>query len=132
MTLDPYCLAKLNPAAETHCCDVDESIASIHEHVGRSEGGSVSFRAADLRDLPHDAGTFDALYCISVLENTDHYLKILNEFQRVPKSKGRWLVTFDISLDGSRDISKDGALALPGELEIPFRVPDDLLGQVTA
>jgi hypothetical protein len=49
------------------------------------------------------------------LEHTQDYSRILEEFARVVRPGGTVIVSFDISLDGDRDISISGAIDLLGQ-----------------
>jgi SAM-dependent methyltransferase len=104
VTFFPYFLTSENPGWQVAACDYDtrfqEIFARLKENGGETSGGNVSFTAADMRALPFKAASFDAVYCISVLEHTGEYPKILDEFSRILKPGGRLILTFDISLDG--------------------------------
>jgi ubiquinone/menaquinone biosynthesis C-methylase UbiE len=80
----------------------------------------VHFDVADLHKLPYPDDTFDAVYCISVLEHSTDYGVIIGEFRRVLKPEGMLIVTFDISLDGTADISPKNAHNLLGNLTEHF------------
>ena len=114
VTFFPYYLKEQFPTAKVFCCDYDATFENIYSELNRNrntdgEAGNrsnlnVQFDCADLRKLPYQDNQFDLLYCISVLEHTDCYEDILLEFRRVLAPGGRLIITFDVSLDGTRDI----------------------------
>jgi len=66
--------------------------------------------------LPYERDWFDAIYCISVLEHTSNYSEIIDEFRRILRPGGKLVITFDISLDGTRDVSVENAEGLINSL----------------
>ena len=63
----------------------------------------VVARFDDLSPIPSDS--LDAIFCISVLEETgdpDNYAKILSEFKRVLKPERNMVFTFDVTYDESK------------------------------
>ena len=79
-----------------------------------------NFSPADIRHLPFGKSTFDIVYCISVLEHTDDFDIIIQEFKRILKPNGLFIVTFDISIDGLDDIPREKAIELIESLEKHF------------
>jgi len=110
-TFFPYLIGEVEPDASVTCCDYDSSLTAIFDRVNAARGQqrSVEFHQADLRRLPFDENSFDVVYCISVLEHTDSYPQILDEFRRVLRPGGMLINTFDIGLDGVSDIPPDEA-----------------------
>jgi 2-polyprenyl-3-methyl-5-hydroxy-6-metoxy-1,4-benzoquinol methylase len=106
--------------ASIHCCDFDASYPAMYERI-YPEGSRVGFSIDDLRKLSQESGTFDLVYCISVLEHTKDYPQILREFHRVLKPGGRLVLTFDVALSGTADIPLQEAEVLLQELEKLFR-----------
>ncbi len=102
ITFFPFLLASRGFHVE--CCDIDRSLAPIFARVSDTMGLHVPFSACDLAALPHADATFDALYCISVLEHCREYGRIVDEFSRVLRPGGLLVLSFDISLDGLWDI----------------------------
>ena len=84
----------------------------------------VRTQRADMHALPYEAGRFDVVYCISVLEHTRDYRTILDEFRRVLRPGGRFLLTFDVSVDGRSDIPRPGAADLLRAIEERFVAVD--------
>lgn len=125
-TFFPYFLADAWPDARIECLDQDPMVRDTHARLGAPAGDRVRCEAGDLHALPYDAGRFDAVYCISVLEHTRDYRAILDEFHRVLRPGGRFVGTFDVSLDGRSDITREGAadlLAALGERFTPLDAP---------
>lgn len=108
-TFFPYCLKENFRNSQVFCCDYDEMVGGVYDAINHKAETDVGFSKADLRHLPYADNEFDALYCISVLEHTDAYARIIDEIRRVTKPGGKIIVTFDISIDGTRDIDPDRA-----------------------
>ena len=73
---------------------------------------------------------FDLIYCISVLEHTDSYPEIIEGFINLLRPGGKLVVTFDISLDGKRDISLDKAKVLFNTLTENLNVDEGPLVEI--
>jgi SAM-dependent methyltransferase len=123
VTFFPYLLASRPTVGEVHCVDSDDSLEEIYAEIASRSAAPVRFTTADLSSLPFDDGSFQVVYCISVLEHTENYPQIIREFYRVLERAGLLVVTFDISIDGDRDISIDGAQGLLDELRTAFGDP---------
>ncbi len=97
--------------------------------------GKVTFSIQDLDSLSFESNSFDMVYCISVLEHLCEKKAVLKEFSRILKQSGLLILTCDISLDGSADISLPVFFDMLKYLEslfehisIPtFRMDDDIL-----
>lgn len=128
MTCVPYFLAERLPKVVVDACDMDPNLLAMYESINRSCTRPVQFRDADMRDLPYADAAFDVIYCISVLEHTDEYDRIIREFRRILRPGGRFILTFDISLDGRTDIDPTRADQLIESLATHFDgVPTDSL-----
>lgn len=103
------------------CADSDPSydrmFASINANTPESR---VSFVQAMLQSLPMESHSVDAICCISVLEHTNRYDDILDEFSRVLRPDGLLVLTFDLSLDGRFELSKGDAAALLKSIQRHF------------
>jgi SAM-dependent methyltransferase len=126
VTFFPYFLAGRNERIEIACADADPTLAQIHTAIRNDARDRVHFDEADLRALPHPDRSFDAVYCLSVLEHTRQYDYVVEEFHRVLRPGGTLIVTFDISIDGEADIPLQGAKALIDLLERRFPTTQDL------
>ena len=82
----------------------------------------------DVRRLPFADGSFDRVFCLSVLEHMrDGHRTALNELSRVVKPGGKLILTFDVTVSGGRqgaDFFVDepaalGMLAYLGADEVP-------------
>ena len=110
VTYFPYYIIEQVPQAQFICCDYDPSYAQMFADINRDRGQpKVSFLQAMLQKLPLDSASLDAVCCISVLEHTDNYGEIVNEFARVLKPGGLFVLTFDLSLDGKFTLPKPRA-----------------------
>lgn len=126
VTFFPYYIKSNYPSSDVYCADNDEKFEKIYQHINAHGSDKVKFSCCDLKKLPYEDNWFDVIYCVSVLEHTDAYSEILNEFRRVLRPGGRLVITFDISLDGTRDISiEKGAILLKSFTE-QFNVAKDI------
>jgi SAM-dependent methyltransferase len=136
ITFFPYYLNAQFSGTSIYCCDYDQMLKGIFEQVNRSIDRDVEFSVSDLRALPYENEGLDMVYCISVLEHTNDYGKIIDEFYRILRPNGKLVVTFDVSLDGTRDISIDRGVTLLSELAKRFDTDNksslDLRSQVSA
>jgi SAM-dependent methyltransferase len=108
-TFFPFALADRFAGARIACCDLDGTLAPLFGRLRHAHRPRVTFSIAALQGLPFRTNCFDAVACVSVLEHTDAFEHILDEFRRVLRPGGLLLVTFDISLDGRSDIDPAGA-----------------------
>jgi SAM-dependent methyltransferase len=135
VTYFPWFILENIPQAEFICCDYDPSYATMFQNINHARGTSqVRFLQAALQKLPLDDASLDAVCCISVLEHTDNYGDIVNEFARVLKSGGMFILTFDLSLDGKFTLPKPMAAELLRMVMDKFRMPEgfDPLREVRA
>jgi 2-polyprenyl-3-methyl-5-hydroxy-6-metoxy-1,4-benzoquinol methylase len=123
VTFFDYYLCDELTNASVVCVDYDKSYHEMFAAINASTPRSrVSFVEASLQQLPCADGAFDGVCCLSVLEHTDQYGKIVREFARVIRSGGALVLTFDLSLDGKFPLSKAQAsdlLAHVSEYFIP-------------
>ena len=99
VTFFPYYLCSNSPKIKVYCCDYDLTHGQIFDNINKNLNLPNNFFPADIRRLPFGTSTFDIVYCISVLEHTDDYDIIIQEFKRILKPNGLFIVTFDISID---------------------------------
>ncbi len=111
-TFFPYYVMSQHGDAHVSCCDYDKSLAKIYDQLNDAAQTKVAFSVADLRNLPFEDQSFDVVYCVSVLEHTNAYEAIVDEFYRVLRPGGKLVITFDISLDGRHDIPASKAAEL--------------------
>jgi SAM-dependent methyltransferase len=118
VTFFPYYIREKYESVDVRCCDSDARLKEIYEKINSRSAHRVEFSRADIRNIPCEDGSCDAVYCISVLEHTDRFEDIIGEFHRIIRPGGRLIVTFDVSLDGTRDISpSQGARLIEALLE---------------
>ncbi len=120
ITFFPYFLSRQFAFADLYCCDYDSSLTDVYRKINSEYNANVHFTLSDLHSLPFPNGFFDLAYCISVLEHTDNYEEIIDEFFRVIKPGGGLILTFDVSLDGAGDISPERARKLLKALRCKF------------
>jgi len=122
VTFFPYFIASAAAGAEVRCCDRDPGFAKLYSQINAASPQSVEFRTADIRELPYEDNSIDIIYCISVLEHTGDYRKVIGEFKRALADTGILVLTFDISLRGEYDIALDEAGRLLDTLHAHFPV----------
>lgn len=136
ITFFPYYLKAQFSSASIFCCDYDETLKDVFENINDSVGESVKFSVADLKFLPYEKEEYDVVYCISVLEHTGDYERIIDEFYSILRPGGKLIVTFDVSLDGTRDINVENGTALLSALGKRFDMDNesalDLRSQASA
>ncbi len=124
-TFLPFYLGRRLEGTTVRCCDTDDTLADVFSALNRNLNGDIEFSTADIRALPYPDSSFDLVYCVSVLEHTDGYEDILNEFSRVSNG-GRLTVTFDVCLDGTRDIRLKDLDGMLDALAVAFDTGPDL------
>ncbi|MBU0661764.1 class I SAM-dependent methyltransferase [Patescibacteria group bacterium] len=160
----PFKFYLLDRTREVHACDTEEGILvpdimrkGIRNTYGEAAAArlperylrDIHFRQASITDLPYADGTFDKIFCISVLEHLkDHFNRYswlpraallqsllkreiflaLGEFRRTLKDDGLIVLTFDypnINLDYLTSVVKSIGLSFTGDVD--FMRPDDAL-----
>jgi len=126
VTYFPYFLCDRLPEARAVCVDNDRSYHHQFRRINLNvPHDRVRFVEASLQDLPLEANSVDAICCISVLEHTSAYERILDEFARVLRPGGLLVLTFDLSLDGRFELAYPQARELLGAIGRRFRAPAD-------
>lgn len=127
VTYFDYLLCQELPQAQVLCCDSDPTYPRMFDAINQATPGSrVSFLQAMLQSLPLPPASIDAICCISVLEHTDRYDQILDEFARVLRPGGALVLTFDLSLDGRFELSRPAAEQLLNAIQSRFAVHDGM------
>ncbi len=124
ITFLPYYITQQIPGAEITCCDNDPSLNSAFKANNDRTGSDIKFIKKDIKETGLSSNNFDIIYCISVLEHTRSYEKIIDGFHKLLKPNGILIITFDISIDGRSDIPISGAKRLLSVLDKYFRVND--------
>ena len=115
VTYFPYFLCSEIARAQVTCLDSNPSYHEMFGLINPAMGETVArvkFMEAMLQKMPLPDGSFDAVCCISVLEHTDNYDEILDEWSRVLRPGGLLVLTFDLSLDGKFEVPKSQAADL--------------------
>ena len=127
VTYVPYYLCDEVPNLSVICCDTNTSYDPMFKAINANLGHDrVTFQEAMLQKLPYTDGGLDIVACISVLEHTDNYEQIINEFARVLRPGGLLVLTFDLSLDGKFTLSRETAATLLKSVEKHFEPQQDL------
>jgi len=127
VTFLPYYLCDRHRNVRITCLDSIRGYRQAFQRISRTAGvDSVTFVPAMLQAMPLEPGSFDAIYCVSVLEHTGDYAAVLDEMLRVLRPGGELVLTFDISLDGRDDISPAATRQLLEMILQRFQCPPDL------
>jgi len=126
VTFFPYFVASNVPGSVVVCSDYDSSLGSIYSAINRHSSENVMFAVEDIHHPSHSRGVFDIVYCISVLEHTSEFKSITSQFKQLLAHGGLFLVTFDISIDGTAEIPIPLAERLLNALAENFPVRDPL------
>ena len=100
----PYFLASQHANLSVECFDYDPSLIHLFESIEDPGTDRIHFTSGDLRTMPFEENSYDLAYCISVLEHTNQYEEILNDFHRILKPGGSLVLTIDIAVDGANEI----------------------------
>jgi ubiquinone/menaquinone biosynthesis C-methylase UbiE len=104
--------------------DIDSAVV-VHE----KEIANLSACVADIRKMPFQDCSFDAAFCISVLEHVgDDPMIPFNECMRVIKPGGKFYLTVDVSIEPSPyDFSLDNFVRFAKNLGVNPVMPVDVL-----
>jgi SAM-dependent methyltransferase len=125
VTFFPYYICQKVPSAQFACVDYDATYTAMFDAINRTETSPrVRFVQASLQKLPLEDAALDVIACISVLEHTDNYGQIIDEFFRVLRPGDLFVLTFDVSLDGKFTLPIPQAEELLRTLQVKFTVED--------
>lgn len=105
ITFFPFYISSQYNKVDVHCVDNDSSLVKIFKEINTNYKNKINFSCSNLANISFEDRMFDIIYCVSVLEHTRDYKEILDNFFRILKPAGKLIVTFDVSLDGTRDIN---------------------------
>jgi len=125
VTFFPYFVKSQIPGSSVECVDNDKRLVPIFDQVNRDWSAKVNFVVGDISSLPFEDASFDIIYSISVLEHTGNYASVVREFRRLLRGGGVLIITFDISVDGARDMRASDAQQLIEELRRTFPCDDN-------
>lgn len=126
ITFFPYYIKSLYSATDLYCIDNDPDLEAIYNRINTNVEVATRFSCSDLKKTTFVSDRFDVIYCISVLEHVEGYEDVIEEFHRVLRPGGHLVITFDVSLDGTRDISVEKGTQLLKSLAEKFERVDDL------
>ena len=110
VTFLPYLLCDRLADARFACVDTNRRYEPMFAAVAQEQGHDrVWFREAAVQDLPFGNGELDVMCCVSVLEHTGDYRRVIEEFARVVATGGRLVLTFDLSLAGPFELKRESA-----------------------
>jgi SAM-dependent methyltransferase len=120
-----YVQEDLYPVQVT-CLDSDRRLKPIFNQLNEGQRAKVNFELGDIGRMPLQAASFDAVYCISVLEHTTCFETSVSECARVLKPGGRLLLTFDVATDMIAEIPVHRVMDLLGCLARYFNHTSDI------
>lgn len=129
ITFLPYKLSDKQEIKNIVCVDYDKELQKTYESISYNK---VNFVTGSLDKLDFEDNAFDIVYCISVLEHTDNYDKIVQEFRRVIKNGGLLIITFDIGISIHHKLNLENSnrlLSLINEV-LPIEEVQPLIGKV--
>lgn len=126
ITFFPYYIASKFNDAKIFCCDFDNSLIELFNHINLEYDYNTNFVVSDIFNLPYFDNYFDIIYSISVLEHLNplEYDHLIQEVKRVLKKEGIFIISFDISIDRKRQLSFEIAKRLIKLLEMHFKQID--------
>ncbi|MBU4485987.1 MAG: class I SAM-dependent methyltransferase, partial [Candidatus Delongbacteria bacterium] len=128
ITFFPYYLKGKYPDATIECCDYDAGLEGQFNKVNERLKQKINYFTTDIRSIGKPDGYYNTIYCVSVLEHTNDYECILKELSRITSEDGYLILTFDISIDGSADISLKRAVELLNAIDKYYiQVPNKTL-----
>jgi 2-polyprenyl-3-methyl-5-hydroxy-6-metoxy-1,4-benzoquinol methylase len=122
LTFFPCFLATHFPKAKITCSDFDHELITPFAKISE-QYPAIVFSQQDMHSMSFADQSYDLIYCVSVLEHTQNYLQILQEFKRLLKPQGMLILTFDVSLNNCADIPVKEAESLLGSIYDMF-MPD--------
>ncbi|MFN8589575.1 MAG: class I SAM-dependent methyltransferase [Candidatus Eisenbacteria bacterium] len=102
------------------CADTNHALTPCFARANELLGTQVRFDVAPIEALPYADASFDAVYCVSVLEHAPGRVQAMDEFARVLRPGGRLVLTMDISLSRDCDVKLEDAAVILSELEQRF------------
>ena len=84
----PFFVSESSICREITCCDMDSSLAEAYSKVSSKLQKSINFISKDLGNTGFDDNSYDVIYCISVLEHTNNFSQIIDEFSRLLTNEG--------------------------------------------
>lgn len=121
ITYFSYFLKEQFPNVQITCIDYDPILPEAYKLVNKTMKSDITFKPMDLREISLGDDSFDLIYCVSVLEHTDNFEKILAHFNRVLKPGGALVLSFDISVNNDFDIPVERAKYLMSEIGRYFK-----------
>ncbi len=130
LTFFPFYISNKYENTKMYCIDYDSSLTSLYNILNKKLEKKVKFVCSPLQKTNFENDKFDILYSISVLEHTDNYSEIIDEFYRILRPGGKLIITFDLSIDGTKDISFENGDKLLNLLNKRFEPDENLLNRI--
>jgi SAM-dependent methyltransferase len=120
-------------------CKAVVNVDAARREVVEKAGLAYAFKAArnlsveygDIRKLLYTDGSFDRVFCISVLEHLDRPEEVLNELLRVLRPGGHLLLTMDVTEGGDGFSHAQADALLRGYIgQLPPKPQDAILVRV--
>jgi 2-polyprenyl-3-methyl-5-hydroxy-6-metoxy-1,4-benzoquinol methylase len=127
LTFFPHFLLARHHGISIDCCDSDPQLQADAKKLVAPASPAVSYSLQDMSAPTYPPSSFDAVYCISVLEHIDHREEVVAAFARILKPGGRLILTFDISLDDRSTPTREQAASLIGQIGHRFAPDSDYM-----
>lgn len=115
-SLAPYLANYCSSVIMVDCLDLYSVVPDYMTKV-LSKCKHLSYRQADIKQLPYQDNSFDKVFCVSVLEHADApYAPYINELLRVLKPNGRLIITVDV------DTKNFTYSIVKNEILVPFNI----------
>jgi len=103
-----YCFSLAGRYKSVWGIDNDRVKIERAQDIAKALGiSNLDFKVADLRQLPFNDNTFDAILCTEVIEHIDDDCRALSELSRVLKPAGRLILTTTATTGISRQHQQD-------------------------
>ena len=86
VTFFPYFLEETVKDSMVTCCDMDTELPALFESINSNMDKNISVLNSDIKNTGIESNSCDIVYCVSVLEHTSDYDKIVEEFIRILKN----------------------------------------------
>jgi 2-polyprenyl-3-methyl-5-hydroxy-6-metoxy-1,4-benzoquinol methylase len=130
ITFFPYYIKSCYPTSMVFCCDCEENLEDSFNKVNSIQDYPVNFSVALLEDTKFPDDYFNIVYCISVIEHTNQYQKIIDELYRIIIPGGMLIISFDISIDKKGELKPREVTKLLIHLNNKFNKYDKKIYQI--
>lgn len=119
ITFLPFYLKKNYPFLQTYCRDIGEKPSYIFSLINDNLKTNIVFNFEDIKKTNYLDNYFGIIFCIAVVEHSNHPEVVLHKLRRILKPGGL-LLTFGIYLDNKSDLKIDISKNIINRLNIYF------------